>query len=64
MVGSDEDELAPSDLASAMRVQIETKRPLTLIGSREYTRWRAWFVVEFAQALIREQQNERKRRRR
>ncbi len=59
----DEADLLLTDLATAMRVQRETMRPLHLIGHREYTRWRAWFLVEAATQQIREIQMERRRRR-
>jgi len=48
----------------AIRVMQETKRPLTLIGMREFTMWRAWFVVEGATTRIQMMQVQRKRRRR
>lgn len=59
----DESDLLLTDLATVMRVQRETMRPLHLIGHREYTRWRAWFIVEAATQQIRELQFERRRRR-
>lgn len=60
----DEAELLLGDWAMAMRVMQETKRPLTLIGHREFTMWRAWFIVEGAISRIQMMQVTRKQRRR